>query len=56
MFLPIQEFENIKNIKFNNNSKSLKIYNEYILLPFNNVNKNTIKYIVNSINEIISNI
>ena len=53
MFLPIQEFDHLKNIKHNNNTNSIKIHNEYIFLPFNNVNENTIKYIIDCINEII---
>jgi CDP-6-deoxy-D-xylo-4-hexulose-3-dehydrase len=53
MFLPIQEFEHLKDIKHNEITNSVKIHNEYILLPFNNVNENIIKYIVDCVNKII---
>tara|TARA_Y100001970_G_C14258181_1_gene877188 strand:- start:746 stop:3037 length:2292 start_codon:yes stop_codon:yes gene_type:complete len=52
MFLPIQEFQHLTNIKYADNTNSININNTYFYLPFNNVNDNSIKYIVNSINEI----
>ena len=35
MFLPFQEFEHLNELPNNQNSNAIKIYNEYILLPFN---------------------
>ena len=55
MFLPVQGFEHLTNIKHAENTNSVKIFNEYLYLPMNNVNENTIKYIVYSVNEIINN-
>ncbi len=55
MFLPVQGFEHLSNIKHAQNTNSVKIFNEYLYLPMNNVNENTIKYIVSSVNEIINN-
>tara|TARA_B100000902_G_scaffold194232_1_gene185558 strand:+ start:11043 stop:13316 length:2274 start_codon:yes stop_codon:yes gene_type:complete len=53
MFLPMQEFQHLKDIKHTINTNSIKIHNEYIFLPFNDVNENAIKYIIDSINNII---
>ena len=52
MFLPIQRFGHLKDIKHTPDSNSVKIHNEYFYLPFNNVSENTIKYIVDSVNKI----
>ena len=53
MFLPIQDFEHLTDIKHAHNTNSNKIHNEYVFLPFNNINENTIKYIIDSVNKII---
>jgi len=52
MFLPIQGFNHLMNLKHNTNTNSYKIHNEYIFLPFNNINENTIKYICSCLSNI----
>jgi CDP-4-dehydro-6-deoxyglucose reductase, E1 len=52
VFLPFQEFEHLNELPYNKNSNAIKIYNEYILLPFN-VDEKIIKYICKTLKNII---
>ena len=52
MFLPIQKFKHLCNIKCTENTNSFKIHNEYIFIPCNNIKEHNIKYICNILQNI----
>ena len=54
MFLPIQSFDHLQNIKYPKNTNSEKIFNEYLFIPFNCTNKNILKYISKNLNIIVN--